>query len=71
MAVRLEDCYSDECGILIHDRQPVCPDCGNLLRAPRPRRTKSERAEPDDLPQEPDRSFESRLADGFSMLNWG
>ena len=51
----------------------VCSECGKSLKdaRPRKRRRKGTVRNPKESNREPlDKSYEQRLEDGFSMLNW-
>ena len=60
-----------DCGFVVTSDKRECPECGRLLRSHRKRRSRRVGIDLDsDCIEEMDRSFESRLEDGFSMLRW-
>lgn len=60
-----------DCGGVVTSNKRECPECGRLLRSHRKRRNRRVGIDLDsDCIEEPDRTFESRLEDGFSMLRW-
>jgi len=60
-----------DCGVVVTSDKRECPECGRLLRSQRKRRNRKVGIDLDsDCIEEPDRSFESRLEDGLSMLRW-
>ena len=69
----LHQLICDDCGTVAMDGSPVCSECGRSLNEDRPRKRRRTGAERD--PRESnrgplDKSYEQRLEDGFSMLNW-
>ncbi|MCU0710016.1 MAG: hypothetical protein MUF23_17175 [Pirellula sp.] len=72
MTESLEDYCCRDCGVLVKNGKEECPACGKLLRAEPPRHRKRVGIDLDRvLIDEPERTYESRLEDGFSMLDWG
>jgi predicted RNA-binding Zn-ribbon protein involved in translation (DUF1610 family) len=71
MAESLEQHFCSDCGIVISERKQECPECGKLLHTAARRRSKrlGLHCVQEGL-EEPERSFDSRLHDGFAMLNW-
>ena len=60
-----------DCGVVATSDKRECPECGRLLRSHRKRRNRRVGIDLDsDCIVESDRTFESRLEDGFSMLRW-
>ncbi len=71
MEESLDQRICGDCGVVATSDRRECPECGRLLRSERKRRNRRVGIDLDsDGIEEPDRSFESRLEDGFSMLKW-
>jgi len=71
MAESLDQHFCSDCGILISERKQECPECGKLLHTSARRRSKRVGLHcAHDWLDEPERSLDVRLQDGFAMLNW-
>jgi hypothetical protein len=72
MAESLEKEVCSQCNALVHKRSQECSECGSLVRRSRRRRSEPLGIDPDcDGIRETKRSLESRLGDGFLMMNDG
>jgi ribosomal protein S27AE len=71
MAESLDQRTCGDCGVIVTNRRDECPECGKSLLVTRKRKKDRPRLNPDDDPVDVyDRSFETRLEMGFSMLEW-
>lgn len=71
MAESLDQRVCDDCGVIVTSSRQECSECGKLLRPNGRRRSRRSGIDLDrDMIEEFERSLESRLSEGFTMLNW-
>ena len=71
MAESLDQRICVDCGVVVTNRSGECPECGKLLLVTDKTQKDRSRFGRDDQPIDVyDRSLETRLRMGFSMLAW-
>ena len=71
MTESLDQRICGDCGVIVTNRSGECPECGKLLLVTRNSHKDRSRFGRDEQPIDIyDRSLETRLRVGFSMLAW-
>lgn len=71
MTENIEERTCDDCGRVVTNRRDECPICRTPLRSRRKRRDRLFDIDAEhDWCDESDPSYESRLEEGFLMLEW-
>ena len=71
MAESLDQRICDDCGVIVTNRSGECPECGKLLLVTgKSHKDRSRFGRDEQAIDVYDRSLETRLRMGFSMLAW-